>query len=95
MIRKLTITALFSDDVLTEKLVLKGRNAISLVYGFGSRGSLDLDFSIDQDFEDFTEARTRIYASLADRFSSVGLVVSTKPSIQSQLLREKTAGVAT
>jgi len=74
-IRKLTITALFSDDVLIEKLVLKGGNAISLVYGFGSRGSLDLDFSIDQDFEDFAEARTRIFASLADRFSSVGLVV--------------------
>ena len=74
-IRKLTITALFSDDMLIDKLVLKGGNAISLVYGFGSRGSLDLDFSLEQDFEDFTDAQTRMFASLADRFSSVGLIV--------------------
>jgi len=74
-IRKLTITALFSDDVLLEKLVLKGGNAISLVYGFGSRGSLDLDFSIDQDFDDFSDARARIFAALAHRFDSAGLAV--------------------
>jgi len=45
-IRRLTITALFSDDELYEQIVLKGGNAISLVYGYSSRVSLDLDFSI-------------------------------------------------
>ncbi len=47
-IRRLTITALFSDDELYEQIVLKGGNAISLVYGYSSRGSLDLDFSISR-----------------------------------------------
>ena len=32
-IRRVTITALFSDHVLYERLVLKGGNALSLVYG--------------------------------------------------------------
>ena len=35
------------DDVLLEQLVLKGGNAMALVYGFGSRASLDVDMSID------------------------------------------------
>jgi hypothetical protein len=42
-IRKLTITALFSDDVLFEQLVLKGGNAMSLIYHISPRVSLDLD----------------------------------------------------
>src|SRR5512146_1421142 len=51
-IRRLVIVAMFSDDVLFGRLVLKGGNAISLVYGYGTRGSLDVDFSIDGDFDD-------------------------------------------
>jgi hypothetical protein len=35
-IRRMVIMALFSDDVLVEKLVLKGGNALRLVYGIGS-----------------------------------------------------------
>ena len=45
-IRRHTIVALFSDDALLEGLVLKGGNAISLIYGFGNRASLDLDWLI-------------------------------------------------
>jgi len=74
-IRKLTITALFSDDALFDQLVLKGGNALSLVYGISSRTSLDLDFSIEEDFHDIEETKARIYKALRDRFSSVGLVV--------------------
>lgn len=74
-IRRLTIVALFSDDKLMEQLVLKGGNAISLVYGYGLRSSLDLDFSIDQDFADFEETKERIFAALKDRFSSGGFLV--------------------
>ena len=39
-IRRLTIIGLFSDDTLFEQLVLKGGNAISLIYGVGGRASL-------------------------------------------------------
>ncbi len=74
-IRRLTITALFSDDELYEQIVLKGGNAISLVYGYGSRGSLDLDFSIERDFPELDNTRRRIFNALKERFASVGLVV--------------------
>lgn len=58
-IRRLVIVAMFSDDVLFDKLVLKGGNAISLVYRYGARGSLDVDFSIDGDFDDAEDAGKR------------------------------------
>jgi predicted nucleotidyltransferase component of viral defense system len=66
---------MFSDDVLFGRLVLKGGNAISLVYGYGSRGSLDVDFSIDGDFEDLGDAARRIEAALSNRFRSVAYVL--------------------
>jgi hypothetical protein len=74
-IRRLVIIAMFSDDALFNRLVLKGGNAISLVYGYGSRGSLDVDFSIDGDFQDLAETARRIEAALANRFRSVGYVL--------------------
>lgn len=85
-IRKLVIIAMFSDDVLFKRLVLKGGNAISLVYGYGARGSLDVDFSIDGDFDDLEEATKRINAALTDRFRAAGFVLfdynfAPRPSI--------------
>jgi Nucleotidyl transferase AbiEii toxin, Type IV TA system len=74
-IRRLVIVAMFSDDVLFDKLVLKGGNAISLVYRYGARGSLDVDFSIDGDFDDAEDAGKRIAAALADRFAAAGFVM--------------------
>ena len=74
-IRRLTITALFSDDTLLDKIVLKGGNALSLVYGLSRRTSIDVDFSIDTDFEDFEDAKQRIFRALENRFDSVGLTV--------------------
>jgi len=74
-IRRLVIVAIFSDDVLFGRLVLKGGNAISLVYGYGSRGSLDVDFSIDGDFEDLDDASKRISAALTDRFRAAAYVL--------------------
>lgn len=74
-IRKLTIVALFSDDQLFEQIVLKGGNALSLVYGLSSRTSLDLDFSIEQDFADLDDTRKRIFRAVKERFSSAGFVV--------------------
>src|SRR5688572_11705271 len=74
-IRRVAITALFSDDKLFHKLVLKGGNALSLVYGITSRASLDLDFSLDTDFDDIQDAQERMFRSLRDRFDSQGYVV--------------------
>src|SRR5713101_5689156 len=74
-IRRLIITALFANDKLMEKLVLKGGNALSLVYKLSTRTSLDLDFSIEKDFEDPEEIRQLMFRTLQDRFDSAGHVV--------------------
>lgn len=74
-IRRLTITALFADDTLSEQLVLKGGNALTIVHKIGDRTSLDLDFSMAEDFPDLEEAKRKIFATLRDRFDSAGYVV--------------------
>jgi hypothetical protein len=74
-VRRLTIVALFSDDLLFEQLVLKGGNALSLVYDLSPRTSLDLDFSIENDFTDLDDTRNRIFYAIRERFSSAGFVV--------------------
>ena len=74
-VRRLVIIAMFSDDVLFGKLVLKGGNAISLVYKYGARGSLDVDFSIEGEFEDTEDAARRIARALTDRFDAAGFIV--------------------
>jgi hypothetical protein len=74
-VRRLTIVALFSDDRLFEQIVLKGGNALSLVYGLSSRTSLDLDFSIDKDFVDLDDTRQRIFRAVKRHFASAGFVV--------------------
>ena len=73
-IRRTTIIALFADDELAGMLALKGGNALSLVHGITSRTSVDLDFSIAQDFPDFPRAKERIFRVLKDRFDSAGYV---------------------
>ena len=50
-IRKIAMLAIVSDDTLMERLVLKGGNALDLVYKVSPRASLDLDFSMEDDFE--------------------------------------------
>jgi Nucleotidyl transferase AbiEii toxin, Type IV TA system len=85
-IRRVAIIALFSDDLLVDKLVLKGGNALRLVYGIGVRSSVDIDVSIDKDFDDFEDVEARLSRALTNRFESVGYVVfdfsfKPKPSI--------------
>jgi hypothetical protein len=74
-VRRLVIIAMFSDDVLFGKLVLKRGNAISLVYTYGARGSLDVDFSIEGEFEDTADAARKITRALTDRFDAAGFIV--------------------
>ena len=74
-VRRLAITAVFSDDYFFERVVLKGGNALAIALGLGGRSSLDLDFSIENDFENPAEAAQRLEAALNRRFASVGIVV--------------------
>jgi len=43
---------LFSDDDLMDTLVLKGGNALDIIHGIAGRSSLDLDFSMQGQFEE-------------------------------------------
>jgi hypothetical protein len=74
-VRRLTITALFADDRLMDQIVLKGGNALNLVYGLSTRTSVDIDFPLAGDFDDFEETKQRIFHVLRDRFDSAGYVV--------------------
>jgi predicted nucleotidyltransferase component of viral defense system len=49
-IKKLVIVAMFSDDELMERLVLKGGNALDLIHEMSTRASVDVDFSMEDDF---------------------------------------------
>jgi hypothetical protein len=74
-VRRIAITALFSDDVLFDKIVLKGGNALTLVLGLSDRTSLDLDFSIENDFDDLEDVQRRVSRGLKGRFEAAGYVV--------------------
>jgi len=74
-IRSLVIVALFAEDRLLDQLVLKGGNAINLIYGYGSRSSLDIDCSIDGDFTDLDEIRRLLFHSLQTKFRESDLEV--------------------
>lgn len=67
-IRSLVIVALFAEDQLLDQLVLKGGNAINLIYGYGSRSSLDIDCSIDGDFADPDQTGAILLRALQTRF---------------------------
>lgn len=72
-IKKLTVTAMFSDDELMDQLVLKGGNAMALIHKLTSRESVDLDFSMRHDFLDGTEAmQARIERALQRTFRPSG-----------------------
>ncbi|WP_341280429.1 nucleotidyl transferase AbiEii/AbiGii toxin family protein [Paenibacillus sp. FSL H8-0537] len=78
--RTLTIIALFSDDDLLDTLVLKGGNALDIGYGMNSRASIDLDFSMSQDFEsigltNLEEVRQRLEFVLSRTFFDNGYKV--------------------
>ena len=71
-IKKLAIVAMVSDDYLMEQLVLKGGNAIDLVYQLSGRASIDLDYSIATEFDkDSIESITAIIEkSLTETFQN-------------------------
>jgi len=66
---------MFSDDFLMDRLVLKGGNALDLVHHLAARASLDIDFSVEGDFENVADVERRVFRALRDRFDSVGMRV--------------------
>jgi hypothetical protein len=76
-IRKEIVSAMFSDDILVDKFVLKGGNALNLVHQLSGRTSLDVDLSIDGDFdaEELPDIERRIFSALKERFAAIGLSV--------------------
>lgn len=67
-LRKRIIVSLVSDDVMMERLVLKGGNAVDLVHDLAGRASLDLDFSLATDFPDASVAATeQTFRALLER----------------------------
>jgi hypothetical protein len=74
-IRKLMLVAVASDDVLVDQLVLKGGNALELIYKMGDRASRELDFSMEGDFEDVSQIEGRLLRALTDRFDAAGFVL--------------------
>lgn len=73
-IKTLAITALVSDDILMETFVLKGGNALDLIYRIGTRASADLDFSMTGAFtaEEIKGLPTRISELLESTFRPEG-----------------------
>ena len=76
-IKRLTIVGLFSDDELMDAFVLKGGNALDIVYGIAPRASLDIDLSMSSEFEhgQLGVVRTRIENALKRPFSDNGYEV--------------------
>jgi rubrerythrin len=59
-----------------ETLVLKGGNAMDLIYNVGTRASYDLDFSMEEDFKkDIEEIKSDIHNTLDITFNEAGYIV--------------------
>ena len=71
-VKKLGIIAMFSDDDLMERLVLKGGNLLDIVYRVSTRASVDLDFSIEGEFDNLDALRRRIENVLGQTFAEAG-----------------------
>lgn len=76
-IKVLTLRALVSNERLMYGLVLKGGNALQLVYEMTDRASLDIDFSIDGDFtpDEFAFLKANLEVILNEEFNKSRLYV--------------------
>ena len=73
-IKRLTLRALMSDETLMHSLVLKGGNALHLVYEITNRSSIDIDFSVGGEFsqEEFNTISHWIDKLLNNVFNNEG-----------------------
>lgn len=75
-IKRLTLQAMMRDDLLMQGLVLKGGNALQLAYDITNRGSIDIDFSMENEFKEHDfERLSRVFGEyLNEEFSEIELV---------------------
>lgn len=95
LVKRLTISALVSDDYLMGILVLKGGNALNLAYDISNRGSVDIDFSLETDFTEVQKSKIRNQFDhlLNQEFSKQDLVVfdvkfTEKPKVIEQTVKD-------
>jgi hypothetical protein len=84
-IRRTIIIAIASDEVLMERLVLKGGNALDIVYQLSERSSLDIDFSMADDLsgeDELAEMKARMFHALRERFDALGYYVFAEALIE-------------
>ena len=74
-IKKVVILAMFSDDDLMDRLVLKGGNLLDIVYQLSARASVDVDLSMSGEFEDVDKLRAKILNALETSFQEYGYIV--------------------
>lgn len=76
-IKELVVIAVFSDDMLMERLVFKGGNALDLIYGISERASFDLDFSMPNQFEadEMPQIEARLKQAIENAFKHEGFEV--------------------
>ncbi|NMG50036.1 nucleotidyl transferase AbiEii/AbiGii toxin family protein [Azoarcus communis] len=68
LIKRTAIVAMFSDDELMDLLVLKGGNAMDIIHQANSRASVDLDFSMESDF-DYESVQSKVDRVIQDTFA--------------------------
>ena len=73
-IKKLALISLVSDDILMNKLVLKGGTCLELAYKIHSRSSKDIDFSIDSEFSasEITQIESDLPEIFNKNFNKIG-----------------------
>ncbi len=69
--KRLAIAAMFSDDELMDRLVLKGGNLLDVVYAMSPRSSADLDFSSDGDLGGADALKVRIERLMQSAFQEL------------------------
>ncbi|OJV81798.1 MAG: hypothetical protein BGO34_08400 [Bacteroidia bacterium 44-10] len=79
-IKIMTLKALMADDLLMSGLVLKGANALHLAYDITNRGSVDIDFSMENEFleKDFKRLKNIFSNLLNEEFNKVDYVIYDK-----------------
>jgi predicted nucleotidyltransferase component of viral defense system len=75
LVKRRTVVALFSNSHLRATLVLKGGNLLDIVFKVTERSSLDLDFSIESEFDNLEQIRSEFEAALKPVFEEEGYIV--------------------
>lgn len=93
LIKELAIVGMFSDDDLLDILVLKGGNALDLIYRISTRASIDVDLSIADDVPGGAEAfLAKAERGLTSTYRDAGLFafdfkLEEKPKVVSEDLQ--------